>query len=321
MLYDINGLGTKMSDSESVIQITDLHKRFDRVRALDGFDLEVAPGIFGLIGPNGSGKTTLLRTLLGLISPDQGTASVLGHDIHKESLSFRKRIGVLHERPKYPRSMTAEKYLTRVGKLYDTWRKPDELLSMVGLSDAGSRKIGNLSAGMHQRLGIAQALIGNPELVFLDEPTSNLDVLGRDEVIRLIVRLHQELGVSFFISSHILSELERACHGVAFIRAGQVVEKGTVLDIVNDLTKWRFKIITSDSKALYEALKDVLELVEVSVSGANTVSVTIEEGKQKVIQTEVEEIAESLGIKVYAFEQAGTLEDAYKEVMRDEEQS
>lgn len=309
-----------MSDSESVIQVTDLHKRFDRVRALDGFDLEVAPGIFGLIGPNGSGKTTLLRTLLGLISPDQGSASVLGHDIRKESLGIRKRIGVLHERPKYPRSMTAKRYLTIVGKQYDTMREPDELLSLVGLSDAGSRKIGNLSAGMHQRLGIAQALIGNPELVFLDEPTSNLDVLGRDEVIRLIVSLHQELGVSFFISSHILSELERACHGVAFIRAGQVVEKGAVLDIVEEHTKLRFRIVTSDSKALFEALRDVSGLVESSVSGANTVSVTIKEGKLKAIRTEVEELAESLGVSVYAFEQAGTLEDAYKEVMRDEEQ-
>ena len=145
-----------ISDSEVVIQVTDLHKRFGQVRALDGLDLEVAPGIFGLIGPNGSGKTTLLRTLLGLICPDQGTASVLGHDIHKESLSIRKRIGVLHERPKYPGDMTAERYLTRVGKLYGTWREPDELLSFVGLSDASSRKIGNLSAGMHQRLVIAQ---------------------------------------------------------------------------------------------------------------------------------------------------------------------
>jgi ABC-2 type transport system ATP-binding protein len=309
-----------MSDSSTIIQVTDLHKRFGQVRALDGFDLEVVPGIFGLIGPNGAGKTTLLRTLLGLIRPDQGTASVLGHDSCKDSLNIRKRVGVLHERPKFPTSMTAERYLTRVGKLYGSSRKPTELLSFVGLSNASNRKVGNLSAGMHQRLGIAQALIGNPELVFLDEPTSNLDVSGRDEVIRLIISLHQELGVSFFISSHILSELERACHKVAFIRAGQVVENGAVLDIIDEHTKYRFRIVTSDSKSLFGALKEVSGIVDAIVSGANTISVTVEESKMEVVQTKVEELAKLLGIRVYAFEHAGTLEDAYKEVMRTEEQ-
>ena len=309
-----------MSNKLSVIQVGDLHKRFGQVRALDGFNLEVAPGIFGLIGPNGSGKTTLLRTFLGLIGPDQGTASILGLDIRKESLGIRKRVGVLHERPAYPKSMTVRRYLTRVGKLYATFREPDELLASVGLSDMNDRNIGTLSAGLRQRLGIAQALIGNPELVFLDEPTTNLDVTGRDEVIRLIVALHQELGVSFFISSHILSELERACHGVAFIRSGRVVEKGDVLKIVEKYTKLRFKIITSDSKALYDSLKDMSGFSEAFVSGANTVSVAIEEGMLETVKAGVAKIAKSHGFKVYAFEQAGTLEDAYKGVMRIDEQ-
>lgn len=307
-----------MLSSESLIQVRNLHKQFGQVRALNGLDLEVGSGIFGLIGPNGSGKTTLVRALLGLIHPDQGEASVLGRSIWTESLHIRKRIGVLHERPKYPPRMTAERYLTNVSKLYDTGRDSAELLSLVGLSDASARKIGNLSAGMHQRLGIAQALAGDPELVFLDEPTANLDVSGRDEVVHLIINLHQDLGVSFFISSHILSELERACHGVAFIRAGKVVEKGSVIDIIREHTKRRFRIITSDSKTLQGALKDIPELLEATVTGVSTVSVVLDKGNLKTVQARVEEIAESLGIKVYAFEQADSLEDAYKEVMRDE---
>lgn len=307
-----------MSSGQSLIQVQDLHKRFGAVQALDGLNLSVDSGIFGLIGPNGSGKTTLVRSLLGLIHPDQGKALVLGRSIWTESLEIRKRVGVLHERPRYPLRMTAERYLTTASRLYEKSRDSEELLSLVGLSDASTRKIGALSAGMHQRLGIAQALAGNPEIVFLDEPTANLDVSSRDEVLHLIVSLHQDLGISFFISSHILSELERACHGVAFIRHGKVVEKGAVLDIIKEHTKQRFRIITSDSKALYNGLKDIPELIEVMVTGVSTVSVTFEEDNLSAIQTRVQEMAESLGIKVYAFEQAGTLEDAYREVMRDE---
>jgi ABC-2 type transport system ATP-binding protein len=162
--------------TKEILSVSDLTKRFGDIVALDRLTLSMRHGIFGLIGPNGAGKTTLLRVLLGLIKADGGEAKVLGLDINDESFDIRRRVGVLHEHPIYPPSLTAGRYLERVSRLYDAGRDPSELLELVGLLDAKQRKIGNLSAGMRQRLGVAQALIGKPELVFLDEPTSNLDI-------------------------------------------------------------------------------------------------------------------------------------------------
>ena len=203
-----------------IVSVTGLSKTFGKVEALKEFTLDIEAGIFGPIGPNGAGKTTLIRVLLGLIHADAGQANVLGMNVRTHSLDIRRRIGVLHERPSFTPTISTLDYLQCVKQIYRSQSDPKELLATVGLEDAHDRKIMNLSAGMHQRLGIAQALIGSPELVFLDEPTSNLDVVGRDEIIKLIVDLNLDLGVSFFIASHILSELERACQTVAFIREG-----------------------------------------------------------------------------------------------------
>ncbi|MHA2263756.1 MAG: ABC transporter ATP-binding protein, partial [Candidatus Thorarchaeota archaeon] len=161
----------------AVISASGLTKFFGTVLALDNFDLEVQPGIFGLIGPNGSGKTTLVRLLLDLIKPQLGSGRILGFDIQEDSLSLRRRIGILHEKVSFPKSMTVFRYLETVRKIYESDASSNDMLSKVGLRNVADRKIGNLSAGMSQRLGIAQALIGQPELVILDEPTSNLDVV------------------------------------------------------------------------------------------------------------------------------------------------
>ena len=299
-----------------LISVSEIYKDFGNVVALDGFSLEVEPGIFGLIGPNGAGKTTLIRILLGLIKPDVGKAQIFGFNVRDNSLSIRRRVGVLHEKPAFPKNMKALDYVEKVAMIYDSEKSAEEMLELVELSYASDRKIGHLSAGMHQRLGIAQALIGNPELVILDEPTSNLDVTGRDVIIRLIVNLHNELDVSFFISSHILSELERACHSVAFVKNGRVIEQGTALDVIERHTEGLFKIITSDSIALFQALEEISGLSEASISGANAITVKLEPNQLKEIQSEIERIAKSLEVRVYAIEKALTLEDAYRGIMK-----
>jgi len=301
--------------TECVISISGITKEFPDVRALDNLDLQISQGIFGLIGPNGAGKTTLIRILLGLIKPSAGRAKILGHDVVKDSIRLRRRIGVLHEDPAFPKELKVLDYLEIVAKLYGSEKEPRRLLEMVDLLYAENRRIGNLSAGMCQRLGIAQALIGNPELVILDEPTSNLDVIGRNEVLELIVRMHRDLGVSFFIASHILSELERTCHSVAFIHQGRIIEQGNVMDVIKKHTEGRFRIRTSDSELLLSALNDMHYLEAADATGPTTITVTISPHKIELLEAEIEKVAKSLGINIYGVEPAYTLEDAFKEML------
>lgn len=299
----------------SVISVSNVVKKFGDLKALDGVNLEVGHGVFGLIGPNGAGKTTLLRILLGLIRANKGDVKVLGYESPKESLQIRRNIGVLHERASYPQSLTTLEYLRLVLDIYNGAQTPKDLLGLVGLSNAQSYQIRNLSAGMYQRLGIAQAIAGDPKLVFLDEPTSNLDVAGRDEIVQLIVNLHQQLGVDFFISSHILSELEKLCHSVAFIKKGKVVEQGDTSQIISKYTSKCFKIITSDTNGLLSSLKGNRRFSRERISGINTITVLYEDGEIEVARDEIERICQRQGIKIDGIARAHTLEDAYRIVI------
>ncbi|MFO7835743.1 MAG: ABC transporter ATP-binding protein [Candidatus Thorarchaeota archaeon] len=303
---------------KTTISVRSLVKIFVDVRALDSINLDVEPGIFGLIGPNGAGKTTLLRVLLGLIRSDGGTAKVLGLDIAESSLEIRRRIGVLHEKPAYPKSMQVIEYMNKVARIYRSNTSAEELLTNVSLDYAKNREIGNLSAGMYQRLGIAQALIGSPELVFLDEPTSNLDVTGRDDIMNLIVNLHNERDISFFVCSHILSDLERVCHQVAFIDKGKIIEKGDTRDVIEKYTSNTFRIVTSDAVRLIEAVKQIPGVKEPRVSGGSSITFTLELRGIDDIQADIENVADPLDIKLYAVEQAGNLEVAFKELAKRE---
>jgi ABC-2 type transport system ATP-binding protein len=296
--------------------IRGISKSYGNITALNGLDLEINRGVFGLIGPNGAGKTTLIHILLGLTKPDAGAGEVLGIDILSGSEDIRKRTGVLHEKPSYPKTMTAEGYLDKIAKIYDSSESPRSILQKVGLSDAMSRRIGKLSAGMLQRLGIAQALIGRPELVFLDEPTSNLDVIGRDELIQLIIGLRRELGTSFVISSHVLSELERACHNVAFIKQGRIIEAGSVPDVIRKFSSSTFRIVASDCDRLVLQIAGIDGLVRSSISGANTIIFSIENRSITEIQSDIERVASEVKIKIYAVEPVQTLEEAFKVIMQ-----
>ncbi|MGY5852383.1 MAG: ABC transporter ATP-binding protein [Candidatus Thorarchaeota archaeon] len=304
-----------MTSEESIISITNMHKYYPRVLALDGLTLDIKPGVFGLIGPNGSGKSTLIHVLLGLIRSDAGKGTIFGLDIKKDSLKIRRRVGVLHEKPAFPKKMEVLEYLSKVSKLYKKNMSAENALSMVELFYAKDKQIDALSAGMHQRLGIAQALIGNPELVILDEPTSNLDISGRDMIINLIVKLHNEHGMSFLVSSHILSELERACHQVAFIRGGKIVEQGSVLDLIERLTSHVCRIVVSDAKALSPMLADITGLYDPRITGASSITFVIDDVPLENVKSEIEQKATELGVRIYSLEQGGTLEDVYRGLM------
>jgi len=298
-----------------VISISDVSKSFGSVKALDGLSLDMEPSILGLIGPNGAGKTTLIRILLGLIKSDTGSAHIFDSDISNKSKDFLDRIGVLHEDPYFPPLMTPRQYLTDVGFLYPQRVPADELLAMVGLSDAADRKIKNLSAGMKRRLGLAQALVGKPNLVLLDEPTSNLDITGRDQVLRLIVEIHQEEKVSFLITSHILSELERACHHIAVIVNGKIVEKGSTDELVKKHTQCRFRVMSSNPLKLELILKEEQGIVDVFVDGSKSVIIEVSPDCIENMESYLEDLVNDSDIKIYGVENTGTLEDMFRRLI------
>jgi ABC-2 type transport system ATP-binding protein len=300
--------------SRFVVEVDKISKNFGPVQALDELELKIEPGLFGIIGPNGAGKTTLLRILLGLIQPSSGSATVLDMDI-SQSKKIRERIGVLLENPTLPKAMGAREYLSQVIKLYGGNSDPDELLELVGLQDAPNRKIGHLSAGMRQRLGIALAFAGNPELIILDEPTSNLDVPGREQMLDLLSHLYHKSKVSIIIASHILSELEQVCTHVAFMNRGKTVVQGTTDDIIEKYALNRFRIRCSDAHTLTQKLEGKYGIDDIRLLGPNMFSFRYEESIDSIVLP-VRQEAESCNIQIHRIEIIASLEDAFREVIQ-----
>jgi len=202
--------------------------------ALKGLNLDVAQGeTFGFIGPNGAGKTTTLKLLMGIIFPTSGSATILGHDINDPEI--KKRIGFLPEQPYFYDYLSASELLDYYSGLSgmskaDRKAKIPKLLERVGLADAGDKQLRKFSKGMLQRVGIAQAIAHEPEVIFLDEPMSGLDPLGRHEIRELIQGL-KDAGATIFFSTHILSDAEALCDRVAVIHKGEVRGIGVIDDL------------------------------------------------------------------------------------------
>jgi ABC-2 type transport system ATP-binding protein len=200
-------------------------------RALDGLDLEIPPGgVFGLLGPNGAGKSTTLKLLLGLLLPTSGRAEVLGRP--PGDLDARRQLGFLPENPTFYDHLSADEVLSYFAGLFgydsvDRRRRVDDALRLVGLDGDRRRPLRQYSKGMVQRVGLAQALINDPELVILDEPMSGLDPIGRHEVRDIILRLRQS-GRTVLFSSHILSDAEQLCSRVGILSRGRLVAAGTI---------------------------------------------------------------------------------------------
>lgn len=218
------------------IETKGLTKHFGPVTALAGLDIRVPVGsIFGFLGPNGSGKTTALSILAGLAHASDGTAHVSGLDVQAQGMVVRERIGFLRQDPRFYGWMTGRETLEFTGRFFpldarQVKRRADEMLDLVDLSGVASRKIGGYSGGMRQRLGIAQALMGNPEVLLLDEPCSALDPAGRFEVIQIMERLRGSTTV--FYSTHILQDVERVADEVAIINAGVCLRQSRMSELL-----------------------------------------------------------------------------------------
>ena len=217
---------------DTVIETRALTKAYGAVKALDGLTLSIPRGgVYGVLGPNGAGKSTLFRTLLGLIRPTEGEASVMGGRVG-DPASMR-RMGSMIETPRFPPFMTARQVLEWLGRAHGGVARTDIVawLERVGLSEAADRKVRGFSVGMLQRLGVAAALMTKPDLVILDEPTGGMDPPGIQEMRALIRSLADHDGVTVILASHQLQEVQRVCDRVAIFNRGRVVAEGRVSDL------------------------------------------------------------------------------------------
>jgi len=232
----------------SVIETRSLTKTYGTVRALDGLSLEIPKGgVYGVLGPNGAGKSTLFRILLGLIRPSEGQAIVMGGPIGDVKAS--RRMGSMIETPRFPPFMTARQVLvwlsTAHGLKADNSRV-DAWLDRVGLTGAADRKVRGFSVGMLQRLGVAIALITEPELIILDEPTSGMDPPGIQEMRALIRSLSDHDGITVVLASHQLLEVQRVCDRVAIMNKGKLVREGSVSELTTGGERLRLSVKSSD---------------------------------------------------------------------------
>ncbi|MFD3262149.1 ABC transporter ATP-binding protein [Paenibacillus lentus] len=216
--------------SEMIIQTKGLTKKYRGRAAVDQLNLEISKGdIYGFLGPNGAGKTTTIRMLLGLIQPTSGSISIFGRELKRDKLNILRRIGSLVEYPSYYGHLSATDNLEAIRRILDVPKsRIAEVLEIVSLTKEARRPVKGFSLGMKQRLGIAASLLGNPELLILDEPTNGLDPSGIQEIRELIKNMPEQYGITVLVSSHLLGEMEQMAHKVGIIREGRMVYQDTI---------------------------------------------------------------------------------------------
>jgi len=228
--------------TEHIIETMMLTKNYGDLTAVDQLNMTVNEGeIYGFLGPNGAGKTTTILMLMGLSVPSSGTAVVGGYDIVEESREIRKVASVLPEYSSLYGDLTANENLDYIGRLNDLPKEErkdriDEMLEIVGMSDWGDSKLESFSRGMKQRVGIAAALIKQPKVVFLDEPTLGLDPVGTKEIRELILRLNREQDLTVVLISHLLPEIQMTCGRVGIINKGRLVVTETIENLTREMT-------------------------------------------------------------------------------------
>jgi ABC-2 type transport system ATP-binding protein len=270
-------------DAGPLLRIDGLTKRYPGVTALDDLTIEVPRGRIGLVGANGAGKSTMFRLLLGLAHPTEGRIEVCGIDVAKDPIGVRSRLGYMPEHDCLPLDQTAADVVSTFGELSGlparaARQRASDILDLVGLDEARFRPIGGFSTGMRQRTKLAQALVGDPELVLLDEPTAGLDPLGREEMLALVARLGS-FGISVLMATHLLDDVQQVCEHVVMIDAGRLVVSGKTDSLLE-----RTGVVTVDVGRRGEHLVAGLErlnfgavvvdgLVEVRVNGEQDMDV------------------------------------------------
>ncbi len=244
----------------ALIETLDLVKHYPGVTALDSLSFSVEPGSIGLVGPNGAGKSTLIKILLGLVPASSGRAHVLDTDTACDSIHIRELVGYLPEHDCLPGDLTASNFVVHMARMSGipasaARERTAETLRHVGLYDERYRQMSGYSTGMKQRVKLAQALVHDPRLLFLDEPTNGLDPAGRDEMLELIQHTGKEFGVSIVMSSHLLGEIERVCETLIVIEEGKLMQVGRISDLTN-ITSVLLAEVDERAEELAEKLRE-----------------------------------------------------------------
>jgi ABC-2 type transport system ATP-binding protein len=240
----------------ALLRARELTKTYGSLRALDRVSFEIDEGITGLLGSNGAGKSTALKLFLGLIEPDGGSAEVLGED-PRRSPEYRTRVGYAPEHDCLPRDVSAAEflaYMARISGLPATAARlrASDVLRHVGLFEERYRSMGTYSTGMKQRVKLAQALVHDPLVAFLDEPTAGLDPLGRREMLELIRRVGGEFGISIVISTHLMGDVERACDSVVVLDAGRLLRTGRVSGFTEETETLEIELVEGADQVAVE---------------------------------------------------------------------
>ncbi|MCD6191994.1 MAG: ABC transporter ATP-binding protein [Candidatus Aminicenantes bacterium] len=277
----------------TVLEVRNLHKTFttgfipQKKKILKGITFKVEEGeIFGYLGPNGAGKTTTLKCILGIIFPNKGEIRLFG--LPHTSLQAKAKIGFLPENPYFYEYLTAAEFLRFYAQLFGLPRdkrekKIDQLLQLVGLEKAAATQLRKFSRGMLQRIGLAQALINDPSLVFLDEPLGGLDPLGRKEMRDIILRLREE-GKTVFLCSHILQDIEMVCDRVAIIVDGKILNQGKLQNLVSEKILFYEVVVSGVPASSFTPLGECLA----EDGGRLLLKITAEENIKKVIKIVLE---------------------------------
>ncbi|MFC7218014.1 ABC transporter ATP-binding protein [Streptomyces polyrhachis] len=249
-----------------MIATESLSKRYPRVTALDSLTMGIEPGVTGLVGANGAGKSTLIKILLGLAPASEGRAAVLGLDVATQGAAIRERVGYMPEHDCLPPDVSATEFVVHMARMSGlpptaARERTADTLRHVGLYEERYRPMGGYSTGMKQRVKLAQALVHDPKLVLLDEPTNGLDPVGRDDMLGLIRRVWSDFGISVLVTSHLLGELERTSDHVVVIDGGRLLRASSTRDFTQSTTTLAVEVTDTErhpdgAAALRAALAD-----------------------------------------------------------------
>lgn len=310
--------------TQYMIETKSLTKKFGDFTAANKINIRVKKGtIHGFIGPNGAGKTTTMKMIIGALNPTNGSGSIAGHPLG--SVASRKVFGYSPEHPRFYTQMSAFDYLVYMGRASgmskaDASKRANEMLLWLELDDFASKKIGGFSAGMRQKLGLAQAMIHEPDLLILDEPTANLDPAGRSNIIKKLKELSQKKGVTIFISSHILSELEKLVDEVTILSHGSVVTEGDIESLESGFEGGEYLLQTPQTAAVLRELKSKPFVSKAWKDESGTIHV-VSSGDDTEFKKKVLKLLVSCDAQLDAFGAASSdLEAVFMNLVGEEEQ-